>query len=346
MPVRRDRNAPFVMRLVFGCAALAASATCLGGPLDLAYDSFRESKAAAVSLDTTSPIHIDGALRDAVSDSILNTLVFRAGSSALSLSAGWLVAPTSNRTVGVNIDLFDASNTLIASDLSLGSNGTQASSQLVATGLVAGATYHLLFTGTAVQIGRYQIDLVDGASPPPAVAPIPFATAASIPITFDTHVGDKTYGATIVAGDALRIEGDLSDDALTSVTNRFTFNFTGSSLSAGIEWIVAVGDQRTTGLNVDVFDATDTLVASDTFMGLMQGEAFSQFSAVGLGPGAYTMVLTANAPQRGRYRIDLSASGTAPGFDPISAAAVPEPAALLLMSVGALALLLTRRRSR
>lgn len=332
-------------------AATLASATlfvtpAFATPLSLQYDSITEFKTTALALDNATPIHLEGRLRDVPGSSVTNTFEFRAGSTSLAMTAGWLVAPLENRTVGVNIDLVDAFNTVVASDAFLGVvGGTQATSQMVATGLVTGAIYRLVFTGTAAQSGRYGIDLVNGAALPPAVPTLPVVIPAPDQLQFDTHAGTKDLGIFVAPGTSFRIDGRVVDEPRTSIVDEFTFVLTSTTLSAGIEWIVANGPQRTVGVNVDVFDATNALVISDTFMGLVSGQAFSQFAITGLAPGTYRMVFTGTAEGAGRFHIDLSTSATPPGFAPIIDA-VPEPSALLLMMLGGTALLLRSRRRR
>jgi hypothetical protein len=324
--------------------ARAASAT----PLDLTYDSPNESKTVSTALSASTPIRLEGRL--AGTGAIDNTLTFVAGSSALSLSATWLVAPPTNRTIGVNIDLFDATNTLVASDIFIGTDGTLATSRLAATNLVAGGLYHLQFTGTAVGFGRFQIDLANGTVPPP----IP-AVAAAIPdvnaALFDTHSGTKTFPTKLTPGDDFRIEGKLQDDG-GAIKDVFEFTTTSTTaLSAGIEWIVGTlaDPQRTIGVNVDIFDAVHNLIISDTFVGITDGQAFSQFALSTLPIGKYTLEFTGTTPNAlGRYRIDLSTSSTAPGFAPIDDAVsvVPEPDMLALTALGMTALVVVRGRRR
>lgn len=55
----------------------------------------------------------------------------------------------------MNIDLFDASNVLVASDVFAGTLDGYAFSTLTADGLIAGASYHLVLTGTQVGTVAY-----------------------------------------------------------------------------------------------------------------------------------------------------------------------------------------------
>ena len=318
-------------------AILVAPLPSAAAPLTLVYDSYFETKFLATSLDASTPIRLDGLLPDRGGAAISNQLTFRAGSSSLSLAAGWLVAPNAVRTIGVNIDIFDAqTNILVASDAFLGVAGALASSNLTTSGLVTGGLYRLVMTGTAIQGGRYQIDLVDGATPPP-IPSAPVVPTSTSQAVFDTRVGAKTLVGNFAPGDELQIDGILTETG--SIFDDVKLTVTSSTLSAGIVWLVAPGPLRTTGVNVDVFDANDVLVASDAFLGVIDGQAFSQFSIGSLTPGNYTLRFTGNALDGGRYRINLTTDADAPDFVPIPVDAdpsnVPEPASLILLLVGA-----------
>jgi hypothetical protein len=117
---------------------------------------------------------------------------------------------------------------------------------------------------------------------------------------------------------------------------------TSGTLSAGIEWIVGAQDpRRTVGVNVDLLDAFNTVVASDSFVGIFGDQAFSQLLVTSLLSGNYTLRFTGTAVLGGRYRVHLTTDATPPGFEPINdgpAVVVPEPGSLALL-LAALALL-------
>lgn len=247
----------------------------------------------------------------------------------------------------MNIDLLDATNTVILSDRFLGATGTLARSELTASGLTPGARYELAFTGAAANAGRYRIDLVDGSSPPP-VPPVPVELPPSDATLFDTPVGRKVFGPVIAPGDELQIDGVLPEGPPSSIDNVIRVRITGDTLSAGTTWLAAPGRQQTVGVNVDLLDSSNTVVASDRFLGVTDGQAFSQFAITSLTPGDYQLVFTGLARLGGRYRIDLSTSAAPPGFNPIvdnPPVGVPEPGALALLLAGLTGLAATRSAS-
>jgi hypothetical protein len=336
-------------------AALVATTTnaSMAAPLLLHYDSFLESKAIGTPISTAVPIRMDGQLPDSTTSSIQNSLEFIAGSTSISMSAAWLTAPPELRMVGVNVDVIDLfNNTVVGTDTFLGVSNGIAASQFSISGLTAGAGYRLLISGTAAQAGRYVIDLANGPIAP-AVPPVSVLTPAHDRILFDTHEGSKRTGGRLDAGDKIQIDGVLAPDAIDSVDNKFTFVVTGGIVSAGIAWIVGMpGDpQRTVGVNVDLVDFNGNVVKTDSFFGVTDGQAYSNFVATGLTDGTYTLEFSGTAPGASRYRIDLATDLMAPAFRPIvdipptePPFAVPEPDSLAVLSFGLAAVVAARRR--
>lgn len=318
--------------------ACSASTAVMAAPPSLTYDTFLEIKGIDSPLQAGSTMRLEGKLIDTTSTIISNTLFFRVGATELSVSAGWLVAPPENRTVGVNIDLFDRFHTLVASDIFQASNGSIATSRLNAGNLLAGALYELVLTGTAAQFGRYELALTAGSGGP-AVGALPAATPALNQVLFDTHAGTKTFGNRLEAGGEIFIDGKMADDVLGTVSNEFEFVNTAGTLSAGIEWIICQpGDpERTIAFNVDILDSNNVLVVSDTFQGLQGDQGFSQF-VTAISPGSYKARITGIAPLGSRYRVHLATTDVPPGFERIGDSPpvtnVPEPATWALLVVG------------
>jgi len=326
-----------------GALLLAAfGATANAAPLTLTYDSYSENKTLETMLAASTPLRLDGLMPDRGGGSVVQTLTFIAGSTDLSMSAGWRIAPTGVRMVGVNIDLFDAASTVVFSDTFGGVNSGLAQSQFLASGLTVGGEYTLMLTGTAIQGGRYQIDLATGGGPL-AIPPVPVVATSADHALFDTLKDDKVLGS-IDPGDMLVLDGIIGESG--AITNVAELTLTGGALSAGITWLIAPGDQRTVGVNVDLLDATNTVVASDTFEGIFSGQAFSNFALDGL-VGNYRLVFTGNALQGGRYRINLGTSLTPPDFMPIPTGGVPEPQtwALLVAGFAGVGVAMRRRRA-
>lgn len=90
---------------------------------------------------------------------VVNVIRLRPGETGLRVNASWVVgeADAKFRLVGVNIDLLDASGTVIASDTFQGLLAGTALSTLVADGLIPGTLYQLKLTGTAVGRGSYSM---------------------------------------------------------------------------------------------------------------------------------------------------------------------------------------------
>jgi hypothetical protein len=195
-------------------------------------------------------------------------------------------------------------------------------------------------------LGRYQIDLVNGIDPPPVPVPSATATPATNEYVFDTHTATKNLGsffdgAFIAPGTQIGIDGIIADDLNFNITNDLAFSFNATTLSGGITWIVDPNSaQRTVGVNVDIINSFNEVVATDTFVGLIGGQAFSQFTT-SLLPGNYRLLFTGIAALGGRYHISLTTNTTPPAFTPIDdnpPQSVPEPALLVLLVTGLLGL--------
>lgn len=163
------------------------------------------------------------------------------------------------------------------------------------------------------------------------------ALATTQSVYYGNLVGTAVVAAPILPDDNLFIDTVVTTEvgALNQVTTFTLSDYVDFNGLAG--WIVdtAAGQgPRLVGVNIDIFDASDTLVSSDTFTGVLGGFAHSSFLG-SLGPGTYTLVATGNAIRDTSLDISLS-------FTP----AIPEPAtyAMLLAGVGMLAFVARRRR--
>ena len=162
-----------------------------------------------------------------------------------------------------------------------------------------------------------------------------FATTQSV--YYGTLVGSAVVGAPILPGDNLFVDTVVTTElgALNQIT---TFTLTDYADFNGLAgWIIDTADgqgPRLVGVNIDLLDASATVIASDTFTGVLGGFAHSSFLG-SLGPGTYTLVATGNAVRDASLDISLS-------FTP----AIPEPATygMLLGGLGVLAFVARRRR--
>lgn len=109
-------------------------------------------------------------------------------------------------------------------------------------------------------------------------------------------------------------ESLLVDTLVTSQTGALahTVNFVPAPgvdrFIGDLVWMIsdaAGSGPRLTGVNVDVFDANGTLVASDTFVGTLAGFAHSTLSGT-LGVGIHRIVVTGTAVRDASMGISLS----------------------------------------
>jgi len=161
-----------------------------------------------------------------------------------------------------------------------------------------------------------------------------FATTRSV--AYSTLTASTTVGAPLDLGDNLFIDTFTTDQG--ALVQRTTFTLYGNADFNGLAgWIIDTADgqgPRLVGVNIDILDASDTVVASDDFSGVLGGFAHSSFSGT-LTQGVYTVVATGNAVRDAS--LDISLSFISPA---------PEPATygMLLGGLGVLGALARRRR--
>jgi hypothetical protein len=172
-----------------------------------------------------------------------------------------------------------------------------------------------------------------------------FALAALLmnPVRATTQSVDySTLTATTTVPTLLQLGDNLFIDTFTTdhgaLSQRTTFTLAGDADFNGLAgWIIDTADgqgPRLVGVNLDILDMAGTVVASDTFTGVLGGFAHSSFAGT-LGQGQYTLVATGNAVRDASLDISLS-------FLP----PVPEPATygMWLGGLALVAAMASRRR--
>lgn len=160
--------------------------------------------------------------------------------------------------------------------------------------------------------------------------------AATQSVTYTTLTAATTVPTPLDLGDNLFIDTFTTDHG--ALSQRTTFTLYGDADFDGLAgWIVDTADgqgPRLVGVNIDIVDADNNVVASDTFTGVLGGFAHSAFSGT-LTQGTYAIVATGNALRDAS--LDVSLSFLAP---------VPEPATygMLLGGFAVLGALARRRR--
>lgn len=265
-----------------------------------------------------------------------NTVVFNVGAGVTSFTgaAAWEIGTATGldpRLIGVNIDIFDASNALVASDAFSGvSNGFAVSTF---EGSIAPGTYRAVVTGTGVRTSSLDLSLTFAGTPSNAPPPAPAGFLQQ----------SSTVAAPIGAGDTVLIDSAVigrTGALRQAVTFTAGAGVTGFTSNAAWEITTASGfGPRLIGVNIDLLDADDNLVFSDNFGGVL-GNSFALSSFAGaLTPGTYTLVATGTAVRDVMFDVSLTLTGD-------RVAAVPEPAtyALMLAGFGALAWVGQRRQ--
>jgi PEP-CTERM motif-containing protein len=153
---------------------------------------------------------------------------------------------------------------------------------------------------------------------------VPSAHAETQPVNFNVLNVDAVLPTPFAAGDNLRLN-TLVTDEIGPLNQSITFTV-GPGISAftgEAAWEVSTAGgtaPRLTGVNLDLFDASNTLIASDTFVGVLGGFAHSTLAGA-IGPGTYKLVATGTGVRDSSLDVTVSF-------------AVPEPQAYLLTLAG------------
>jgi hypothetical protein len=319
---------------------LALSAPVFAGSDAVTFNSLTAS-ASAASVVTVGSNLLLNTLVTGDTGALLQTINFNvgAGVTAFTGSAAWEVTPaadTGPRLTGVNIDIFDAFNSLVASDTFAGLSGGFAISTF-AGGLTPGA-YRLVATGTGVRASSLDVSLSFTGAVSPLV-PGPPAALVTQGVRTDVLQSASVRATALLAGDTLFLDTLVVNGETGALDQRVKFTigagvggFTGN---AAWEISTAAGTgPRLTGVNIDILDSNNLLVASDSFAGTLGGFATSTLLG-NLAAGDYTLVATGTAVRDASLNVSLS-------FVP---SPVPEPQTWALLA-GGLVLLACAVRSR
>ena len=163
------------------------------------------------------------------------------------------------------------------------------------------------------------------------------AQAATQAVSLNVLNAAVTLPTPLLAGDNLRLDTLVTTQVgalLQTIT--FTVGAGVCSFSGQAAWEVSTAagtGPRLIGVNLDVFNASNVLVASDTFAATSSGFATSRFASTVIDPGVYRLVATGTGVRDSSLDVTLS-------FAP-----VPEPGtlAMLLAGLGVVGLLARKR---
>ncbi len=164
------------------------------------------------------------------------------------------------------------------------------------------------------------------------------AHATTQSVLFNRLTAAATVSPLLAANDTLFIDTLVTQET-GAMSQSVTFSLGAgiTSFSGGAAWMISTATgtgPRLIGVNIDIFNSQNNLVASDAFVGILGGFAHSTFASA-IGPGTYRLVATGTGVRDSSLDIGL-------GF----AAAVPEPEtyALMLSGLAAMGLMVRRRR--
>ncbi len=164
------------------------------------------------------------------------------------------------------------------------------------------------------------------------------AQATTRVVNFDVLNESATLSTIFQAGDSLRLNTFVADETgplLQSIT--FTVGGSVGSFAGNAAWEISTAagpGPRLIGVNINVFDSSNTLVGSDSGVVVANRFATSIMGAA-IGPGTYTVKATGTGVRESSLDMTLN-----------FIAAVPEPQtyALMLAGLAMIGLLSARRR--
>jgi PEP-CTERM motif len=257
--------------------------------------------------------------------------------TGLTGEASWAVSTAGGpgpRLVEVNVDLFDVNNTLVSSDTNVTVTNGVASSIL--SGAIGPGNYTLVATGVGLRDTAFNVALSFTGAPSgggaasaggvPTQGPV-----ADAPTVFFSKLSDtRTVTPILSPGETLNVDSLVTTETgPLSQTVAFTVGPGADGITGLADWLVSTADgpgPRLIEVGIDVFDASNVLVGTDTNVTVVNGVASSAFD-FSLAPGDYKLVATGVGLRDSSLDIALSVTGSA----------VPEPPTRLLLLMGALA---------
>jgi len=163
------------------------------------------------------------------------------------------------------------------------------------------------------------------------------ASAAVQSVNYGNLIASATVATPLDTGDTLFLNTFTTETGALDEKTTFTVGpDVGSFVGRAVWEVGAPPEPRLTGVNIKILDASNMVVADDTFAGLLAGFAHSTFGpGAPLAPGKYTLEATGTGGGSGSS-LDISLT---------FAQAVPEAGtfSMLVAGLGALGFLARRR---
>lgn len=170
-----------------------------------------------------------------------------------------------------------------------------------------------------------------------SLAPVA-VSAATQTVSFSHLTQSATFANPFAVGDSLIVDTLVTTETgALSQSVTFTLGAAIGGLTGNAVWEVnpaASTGPRLVGVNIDIFNSANTLVASDAIAGVLGNFAISNFSSA-IGPGTYRMVATGTGVRDSNMDISLS-----------FVSAIPEPGSYAMLAVGLIAIGLASLRKR